>query len=198
MDNKCSQNLIWLKKSKILFKEIISFEKGNPEKKSQDLKFLLNGVHEIAAPGQPGALSVYGDAFTIVAGKINDVIAPAIAASSYGSGRIVVFGHTEYLSQDEKHTPTEADMVKFFNNAIHWAARSSSLNDNVTLAVYERPNFVKFLKEHSINCKGLSHIGGKNELKNYQVRSEKLGVGWYMGSKGLDFKRCVNNKWNLL
>ena len=59
-----------------------------------DVAKLLDGVAEIAAPGVPGPLCVFGaKAFPVVAGKIGEQQAAVVAASRLVTGRIVAFGH---------------------------------------------------------------------------------------------------------
>ena len=84
-----------------------------------DFAALTKGVSEIAAPGAPGNLCVFGaEAFVVVAGKEGKAQAPVVAAARAGKGRIVAFGHTSYL---EAGTLAQADTGKFFDNALAWA-----------------------------------------------------------------------------
>ena len=80
---------------------------------------LIAGVTEIEAPGAPGQLAVFGpDAFVVVAGKDGKTLAPVVAATQAGKGRIVVFGHTGYL---DAGILGKADTGKLVDNAIAWA-----------------------------------------------------------------------------
>ena len=73
------------------------------------LDTLLDGVTEIAAPGVPGPLCVYGsEAFPVIVGRVSDygswafpvssiVRAPVVAAGRWQAGRIVALGHDGYF-----------------------------------------------------------------------------------------------------
>ncbi len=92
-----------------------------------DVTFLLDDVSEVAAPGVPGVLCVYGpEAFPVVvdsplagAGEADGVRAPVVAAGSWQSGRIVVFGHDGYVHREALDT---ADTGRLMVNAFAWAA----------------------------------------------------------------------------
>ena len=80
---------------------------------------------EIAAPGIPGPLCVYGKnahvAYAGGAGK--GLLAPVIAAGSLGKGRVVAFGHGGYFGKAAlKHIGTRVALM----NSIRWARRTRS------------------------------------------------------------------------
>ena len=65
---------------------------------------LLDGVAEIAAPGVPGPLCVYGpEAPPVIVGAPREgaasvgVRAPVVAAAHWQDGRVVVLGHDGYF-----------------------------------------------------------------------------------------------------
>jgi hypothetical protein len=84
-----------------------------------DLAALTKGVKEIAAPGVPGNISVFGPAaFAVVAGKEGKTAQTAVvAATRSGKGRVVAFGHTSYLDTD---VLTQFDTGMLMDNAIAW------------------------------------------------------------------------------
>jgi hypothetical protein len=86
-----------------------------------DRQVLLAGVSEIAAPGWPGCLSVYGpDAFVVITGKANDrAQAPVAAAARLGQGRLFLLGHNGYFGAEALQTGGTATMLV---NAVHWLA----------------------------------------------------------------------------
>lgn len=88
-----------------------------------DFTALTKGVTEIAAPGAPGNISVFGPAaFAVVAGKEGKTAQTAVvAATRAGRGRFVAFGHTSYLDAD---LLTQLDTGKFMENAIAWAGNT--------------------------------------------------------------------------
>ena len=84
---------------------------------------LLEGVSEIAAPGIPGPLVVFGEhAFVVAVGKSGDSLEPVVAAAQIGTGsrpgRVVAFGHNGYLGADNLKP---ADTERLMLNAIRWA-----------------------------------------------------------------------------
>ena len=97
-----------------------------PSPGSDDVHFLLDDVSEIAAPGVPGRLCVYGpDAFPVVVGSFHDaptVSAPVVAASRWESGRVVVFGHDGYF---RRATLATGGTGRLMANAFSWVVGES-------------------------------------------------------------------------
>lgn len=86
------------------------------------LNQLAKGVGEIASPGLPGTLCVFGDrAFPIVLGRVGrDVLQPAVAGASFGQGRLIAFAHDGFFAPEALK---EADTELFFAHCIEWAAQ---------------------------------------------------------------------------
>ena len=85
-----------------------------------DLESLLDGVAEIAAPGVPGLLCVYGpEAFPVIVGGTGGARAPVIAAGRWQADRIVALGHDGYL---ERTALDRADTGRMMTNVLRWAA----------------------------------------------------------------------------
>lgn len=81
----------------------------------EDAADLLEGVQEIAAPGVPGEVSAFGpDAFVVVTAADG---VPVAAAASAGKGRVLVLGHSGYLSPDALAV---GQSQRFFENALQW------------------------------------------------------------------------------
>ncbi len=92
---------------------------------ANDRADLVAGVREIAAPGIPGSLCVYGpNAFVVATGGASGgkLRAPVVAAGRLGRGRVVAWGHDGYLNAD---TLGKADTGKFFINAVRWTANKA-------------------------------------------------------------------------
>jgi hypothetical protein len=123
---------------------------------------LIEGVSEIGAPGVPGPLCVFGrDAFPVVAGKAGEnALAPVVAASQLGTGRVVAFGHNGYLGPE-----THADTGRFFANALRWAAR----NNAPRVGVRRQANLAKTLKEQGFTVTQLDATGWHERLKEVHV-----------------------------
>jgi len=86
----------------------------------QDRVTLLAGVTEIAAPGWPGCVGVFGpQAFVVITGKAGKNELPVVAATRLGAGRIVAFGHNGYFSKEAWET---ADTGRLMLNALKWLA----------------------------------------------------------------------------
>lgn len=118
---------------------------GREQRLASDLDALLRGVDEIAAPGSPGAIAVFGgDAFPVVMGKVGDGRAPTIAAARLGKGRVVVLSHNGYSAGyaggsaagdppgdggrrrgrkgGSANAETMRDTARFLRNAVAWAS----------------------------------------------------------------------------
>lgn len=84
---------------------------------------MLTGVRSIASPGTPGNLALFGpEAFTVVVGKgispDRGTVAPVVAATRMGQGRVVAFGHDGYFSQANIDI---GDTGPFLLNAVRWS-----------------------------------------------------------------------------
>lgn len=86
---------------------------------SADVDMLLDGVGEIAAPGVPGPLCVYGDAFAVVVGgAAGGTVEPVAAAAPFGAGKVLAFGHGGYFGPESLDI---ADTGQLIENAVRWA-----------------------------------------------------------------------------
>jgi hypothetical protein len=87
---------------------------------SSDRARLIDGVREIAAPGAPGSLAVFGPkASAVVVGRGGAGSEVAVVATArLGRGRIVAFAHDGYFG---KETLEVADTGKLLWNALQWA-----------------------------------------------------------------------------
>jgi len=134
---------------------------------SADQAALRQGVTEIAAPGLPGPVAVFGpQAFAVVVGRVGkDLAAPVVAASRLGSGKIVVFGHPGYLDKEALDT---ADTGILVLNALHWLARPGR---PLRVGVRERPDLVAFLRAHQIAVDTLDGAGWTSQIKGDTVVS---------------------------
>ena len=90
------------------------------EAEANDLNALLAGVNEIARPGAPGPLCVYGpESFPVVVGAASGVRVPVAAAGRLRAGRVVALGHDGYFKGPTLGT---ADTARFLMNALRWAS----------------------------------------------------------------------------
>lgn len=90
---------------------------------------LLDAVTQIARPGLPGTVAVFGaEANAVVTVEGRAVV--ALAEGGRG-GRIVAFGHGGYLGVDE------ADTQKLRDNAVAWAGK----RENARVASFGQPGF---------------------------------------------------------
>lgn len=86
----------------------------------KDRSVLLEGVAEIAAPGLPGAISVFSaSAFAVIAGGSDGHAAAVVAAARLGKGRVVALGHDGYFGAEALAT---ADTGRLMENAVRWAS----------------------------------------------------------------------------
>ena len=129
-----------------------------------DLKVLLKGVSEVAAPGWPGMLCVFGDdAFTVIAGNANGPIQQsAVAASRLGKGRIVAFGHGSFLLKGALETGQTSRLML---NAVRWLAGK----DKPRVAVQSPPDMIRFLKRNGIAATVVAGPDWAKKLKGFDV-----------------------------
>ncbi len=79
---------------------------------------MVDGVGEIALPGVPGTLSVFGPkAFPVVAGKSGGRAAPLVGAARLGRGRAVLFGHGYF-----EDALAVGDTERLVRNVAAWVA----------------------------------------------------------------------------
>ncbi len=118
-----------------------------------DLGVLLNGVREIAAPGVPGTLCVFGDAaFPVVAGSAGrETLGPVMGAARFGHGRVVAFSHDGYLGVKALG---EADTGTLMANVAHWAAAGRALAPGAKLhiGVYRKKNLIEFFDQRGFKA----------------------------------------------
>ncbi len=115
---------------------------------------LLAGVTDIASPGVPGPLAVFGDrATTIVAGEFRGVRAPVVAAAAVDSGRVVAFGHTGYLGREALNTGQTGVLMR---NAITWASgKPADPNTRLTLGLVNVDGLNAWAKEQGLEAREL-------------------------------------------
>ncbi|MBC7286627.1 MAG: hypothetical protein H5T86_00990 [Armatimonadetes bacterium] len=128
-----------------------------------DLDALLDGVREIAAPGVPGTLCVFGDnAFAVVVGRSGRAFEPVVAACRIGKGRAVGFGHDGYLGQGALDV---ADTGRLMLNAVRWAAAKPSPR----VAVRGLQELLAFFREHGLPAEPLDGDDWLERLGDYDV-----------------------------
>ncbi len=132
-----------------------------------DQAALRQGVAEIAAPGLPGPVAVFGpSAFAVVVGRVGrGLAAPVVAASRLGQGKVVAFGHPGYLDREALNT---ADTGTLVLNAVHWLARPGR---PVRVGVRRRPELLAFLRAHQVAADALDGAGWTARLKGEAVVS---------------------------
>lgn len=112
-----------------------------------DAKVLLAGVNEIAAPGIPGSLCVFGKhAQVLVTGENRGAAEAVVAFTRSGAqpnaGRIVAFGHDGYFAPDNLAV---GDTKNLLLNAVRWAAPKAT-----TLRVWKKPTLTRWLNEQGV------------------------------------------------
>src|SRR5262245_661465 len=127
---------------------------------------LLHNVRNIAAPGIPGPLAVFGErAFVVAVGGVHAdramLRAPVVAAATIGRGRVVAFGHTGYLDPATLKTGDTAALVE---NAIRWAAGRATERDATNLTaprvgVIGIDGLPSWLTQHGFQARSISLRG---------------------------------------
>ena len=85
------------------------------------IRGLHRGVKQIGSPGVPGNVCVFGEtAFAVVQDAGNNAV---VAATEFGKGRVVLWGHNGYFSKKALQT---ADTGRLMLNSIAWAARGKT------------------------------------------------------------------------
>ncbi|MHC4947716.1 MAG: M60 family metallopeptidase [Planctomycetota bacterium] len=113
-----------------------------------DVADLLADVSAIAAPGTPGAVCAVGpDAFPVVCGATRDgILEPVVAATRWGRGRVVAFGHGGYLGAATlEHDGT----ARLLDNCVRWAAGRPQRDEGraITVAVVGLPDTASLIGE---------------------------------------------------
>jgi hypothetical protein len=98
---------------------------STPTPAGNDAAALLEGVQQVARPGIPGPIAVFGaKSFAVVEGALGgERRASAIAVGAFGGGRVVAFGHTGYMGADAAGV---GDTERLARNLAAWAARSNN------------------------------------------------------------------------
>lgn len=124
----------------------LALSRGGARAQGVDQAVLRQGVTEIAAPGLPGPVAVFGpQAFAVVVGRVGKgLAAPVVAAGRLGQGKVVAFGHPGYL---EKEALDTADTGVLVLNAVHWLARPGRA---LRVGVRDRPELAAFLRAHQV------------------------------------------------
>ncbi len=143
---------------------VISFWGVQVSWEAEVRRALLDGVEEIAAPGVPGPLCVFGDkAVTVIVGKSgNGIYEPVVAASVMGKGRVVAFGHTGYLDALSLEI---ADTKKLFINAVKWAAQKTAPK----IALRHNRKFEEALRASGLYAESLDSRDWLDELEGFDV-----------------------------
>ena len=132
-----------------------------------DVARLLDGVKEIAAPGVPGPLCVFGkQAFPVAVGGGGGALRqPVVAAARLGKGRVVAFGHTGYFD-----AMATADTGRLVLNVVRWAAGKVGEGDaKPRVAVRRQGRLAAFLKQQGLNAVALDGGDWRGKLQGHDV-----------------------------
>ncbi len=114
-----------------------------------DIVALQAGVSEIAAPGVPGPLCVYGpEAFVVAVGDVGGLRAPAAAAGRWEAGRVVALGHGGYFGAGSLDV---ADTGRFIANALGWAAGKERTDASLRIGVVGAPELSTWLEAQGMD-----------------------------------------------
>jgi hypothetical protein len=129
-----------------------------------DRQALLAGVRQVAAPGWPGTLTVYGDrAFAVVCGGVGGKLrSPVVAASRLGKGRIVAFGHNGYFGRGSLD---EGQTGQLMCNAVRWTAG----RDSPRVGVRGADELAAFIGEQGFTVVPLDGAGWAGRLGQVDV-----------------------------
>jgi len=124
---------------------------------------LVEGVKEIAAPGLPGTVCAFGpDAFPVLVGNVSRrVVGAVVAAGKAGTGRAVVFGHTDYLDG----ALGTADTGRLVLNSVRWSAGAHGLR----IGVHGLAHLREFLQKNGLQADALEGADWTTQAKGYAV-----------------------------
>lgn len=139
----------------------------------EDRRELLQGVREIAAPGVPGAVSVWGAGFPVVAGKLGGEasapLAPVVAAVREGKLRLVAFGHDGFLLPEALQV---GDTGRLLLNSLRWAGAKP----DPRIATFDLEPLLGWLREHKQDARAvdLSQADALRDVDVLVVNGHKL------------------------
>lgn len=111
------------------------------QQRKEDREALIAGVKQIAFPGVPGALALYGEtAVPVAVATSEQQPAAVIAAARLGKGRVVAFGHYGYFTKEID----KGDTAILMKNAIVWASGKEAAD--VRVSVHEESDVAQRLK----------------------------------------------------
>lgn len=136
-----------------------------PDAKS-DLTFLLDGVKEIASPGVPGPICVFGElALPVVAGHFGGARAPVCAATRFGNGRVFSFGHGGYFGSMDV-----ADTGRLMLNAVRWVAGKTAADaPSPRVAVVQMNGLGEWLKSQGFQAESLDAAQWRESQEPFNV-----------------------------
>jgi hypothetical protein len=135
---------------------------------ARHLDRLLDGVREIAAPGVPGPLVVFGEhAFPVVVGSVDeDLRAPVAAAAEMGAGRVVAFGHDGYLSRG---TAEHDETARFLLNAVKWTAGFENDDSRAPRVALRGGKLTRLFEDRGIKAEPLEGPNWIDQLADFDV-----------------------------
>ncbi len=127
---------------------------------------LVDGVKEIAAPGLPGTVCAFGpEAFPVIVGNVSrKVVGAVVAAGKAGTGRGVVFGHTDYLDG----SLDTGDTGRLVLNAVRWAANAPRAH-GLRVGVHGMAHLRYFLQVNGLQVDALEGADWAAQAKGYAV-----------------------------
>lgn len=100
---------------------------------------LLRNVHLINSEGAPGAvLCVGSNAFPVVGAKCGSAVQSVAAATRFGKGRVLAFGHPSFCSGESF---AKGDTATLITNSLVWLGQGKN-----TVSVYKNADFAKALR----------------------------------------------------
>ncbi|MFQ5748730.1 MAG: M60 family metallopeptidase [Planctomycetota bacterium] len=108
---------------------------------------LLEGVSELAHPGVPGPVSVFGPrAFAVAGGEVGDGVL-AVVAGSRALGRVLVFGHDGFFTRQALGF---GDTGRLVRNGLEWLAGGRS---RAAILVRGLPELASWMKEQGFDAR---------------------------------------------
>ncbi len=134
-----------------------------PGRAGDPLPRLLEGVAELAHPGVPGPVSVFGpEAFGVAGGEAGGGVL-AVVAGSRALGRVLVFGHDGFFSRQALGV---GDTGRLVANGLGWLGGGSK---RAAILVRGFPELASWLKE-----RGFQARSGEGPLRAEDLRGVRV------------------------
>lgn len=139
----------------------------NRQDKGAAVAALRKGVASFPPVGLPGPVATFGEnAFPVVVGEYDGtVLEPVVAASFVKKGRVVAFGHPDYIVSRSFGAGSSPNLPKIFLNSIRWASgladeasAKKTPDGKIRVAVWKNAQTAEFLRARGFDAVSVDAI----------------------------------------